>query len=253
VRQLYPDYADDVDPVLVYAKRNRPAPPARPWLMVGMVAGIDGSTALEGVSGGLGGAPDRHVFRAVRAVPDVIVVGAGTVRAERYGPARLDPVLRRMRRGRGQTAVPAVAVVSGRLDLDPASPLFIDAEERTIVVTHAASDPGRRAKLAEVADVLVAGDTAVVPDAVLAALGARGATTVLCEGGPTLNNAFAAAGLVDEVCQTLAPTLAASRPGTFGSLPLAHPEPMRLTHVLESEGVLFVRYERPAAGHERER
>ena len=84
-----------------------------------MVASVDGATAIDGVSGGLGGPADKQVFSAIRGVADVILAGAGTVRAERYGPPRTPPSIQAARRARGQAAKPRLAVVSRSLDLDP--------------------------------------------------------------------------------------------------------------------------------------
>src|SRR5688572_14206623 len=109
--------------------------------MVNMISSADGATAVEGLSGGLGGPADQKVFGAVRAVADVIVAGAGTVRAERYGPPRPSGARRTAREGRGQAPAPRLAVVSRSLDLDLDSPAF--TESRAVVVTCAAAPAAR--------------------------------------------------------------------------------------------------------------
>ena len=88
MRRLWPDptEVDDVDALV--AAEPRPAPVGRPWLLVNMVASLDGAITVEGRCGQLGGPADRAVFFALRAVADVVLAGAGTVRAEGYGPAR---------------------------------------------------------------------------------------------------------------------------------------------------------------------
>lgn len=206
MRQLLPETREDIDVVRAYASDERPQPAGRPWVLANMVASLDGAASLDGRSGGLGGPGDRAAFRAIRAVADVILVGAGTVRAESYRPARAEEAVQAARIARGQHPIPRLAIVSGRLDLDPGAEVFSAGDP--LVVTHAGSDPERRRRLAEVAEVVVAGADAVDLQAALAELAGRtGARTVLCEGGPALLGALLDGGLVDELCLTLAPYL----------------------------------------------
>ncbi len=189
----------------VYGDVSRPMPAARPWVLVNMVASTDGATAVDGVSGSLGGEPDRVVFGAIRAVADVILVASGTVRAEGYhAPRTPDALLVAGPGRRGQAPHPRLAIVSGSLEMDRSSSVFVDArpEARPIVVTSARADPDRRAALARVADVVEAGDAHVDLAGAVAALGARGAAVVLTEGGPSLLGQLAAADLIDELCLT---------------------------------------------------
>jgi len=213
---------DDTALLAAYA-----CPGGRPWLRALMLQTADGSvTGGDGRSGSISGPGDRRVLRAVRANADAVLVGAGTARAEGYRPA----------------AVP-IALVSLSLDLDLSAALFADAVHRTLVITCAASDPARRAEVARAADLVVAGDTHVDLAAAIAALRERGLRRVVCEGGPSLLAAVAAAGLLDEVCLTTAPLLVAgdaSRITRGPRLPL--PLPLRLNQVLEEDGFLFSRY-----------
>lgn len=242
MRQLLPTAVETVDPTRVY-EQLRPAPPGRPWLLVGMVASLDGATVVDGRSGGLGGAGDRAVLRALRGLADVVLVGAGTVRTEGYGPVRLDDEVQEARVLRGQAPVPRLAIVSRSLRLDLDRPLFTESDPPPLVVTTDAADTARRVELTQRADLLLAGHGADVdPVATLAALGELGAEVVVCEGGPSLNGQLLEAGLVDEVCLTVAPWLvggSSSRivAGAEGT------EPVRFTttHVLEDAGDLFVR------------
>jgi riboflavin biosynthesis pyrimidine reductase len=239
MRELYPNAADDVDPLVRYGADDRTPPSdARPWVLLNMIATVDGATEVDGRSGGLGGPADKLVFGAVRAVADVILVGAGTARAESYGAPRVPP---------GKTVAPRLAIVTRSLDIDPAARVFVDAppDRRTIVVTTERSDASRRAALEDVADVVVVGTDEVDIPKTLAMLRARGARVTLCEGGPSLNGQLVAAGALDELCLSLAPLVAG------GSSPrlahgLAPPElsPMRLDRVLEADDMLFLRYVR---------
>lgn len=204
VRQLLPVPLDDVDVPATYAADARPAPPGRPWVLANMVTSLDGAATLDGRSGGLGGPGDRAAFGAIRAVADVIVVGAGTVRAEGYRPPRAADAVQAARVARGQGPLPRIAIVSGRLDLDPGAEVFGAGDP--LVVTHAGADGARRAALGAVAEIVEAGATNVDPAAALAALAERtGARVVLCEGGPSLLGTLLDADLVDELCLTLAP------------------------------------------------
>jgi riboflavin biosynthesis pyrimidine reductase len=218
---------------------------AAPWVRANMVASADGATAIEGRSGGLGGPADRLLFRVLRGLADVILVGGGTARAERYGPARPAAGLPGLRAGR--TATPPIAVVTGRLDLDPDAPLLTraPADARTIVLTTESAPAAQRAALARHADVIVAGTDTVSPGRAIAALAGLGHTRILTEGGPGLLAQIAAAGLLDELCLTISPVLAGGPGGRVLAASPALPAagaPLRLAHVLADDGFLFCRY-----------
>lgn len=236
MRQLLPGPGADVDPAAVYDAGDRaPHEDGRPWLLANMVSSADGAATLTGRSGGLSTEADRALFHRLRGVADVVLVGASTVRAEGYGPARgNDP--------------PPIAVVSGSLSLDWGTRFFTEARARPLVVTSAAADPARVAEAAEVADVVVAGEERVEPRRALAELGRRGHAVVLCEGGPSLLAEVAAADVLDELCLSLSPLLAGGteRRILAGPLPNA-PVGLRLASVLEEEHVLFLRYLRRTA------
>jgi riboflavin-specific deaminase-like protein len=245
VRQLLPELLEDVDPEQLYPNDARPAPPARPWVLLNMVASVDGATAVEGRSGALGGDADRRTFSALRSVADAILVGAGTVRAEHYGPPRTTEAQQAARVARGQVAFPRLAIVSGRLDLDLTTPLFAATPTRPIVLTGTTAPPERRAEVAEVAEVVVAGDDQVDAPRALRELRERDLPVVLCEGGPGLNAHLLAAGMVDEVCVTIAPMLV----GGMSTRMIAarapdQPEHLRLDRLVEDDGVLLARYVR---------
>lgn len=245
MRRLWPDPGEVDDVAALVAAEHRPAPAHRPWVLVNMVASLDGAITIKDRSGGLGGPADKAVFSALRGVADVVMAGAGTVRAEGYGPARPSAAMRSARRERGQAEVPAIAVVTRGLDLDLSSPLFADAERPTIVVTCGAADAERQAAVAEVADLVVTGDDAVDLPAALAALRDRGAEVVTCEGGPHLNGDLLLADLIDEWDLTISPLLVGGDAGrsSRGSYPPA-PVAMRLDRVLEDDGFLLGRWVR---------
>ena len=176
-----------------------------------------------GASGPLGGAPDRRVFPNIRAVADVILAAAGTVRAEGYGPPAPSAEPAGRAPGPGPERGPALAVVTSSLDLDPGWPLFTEAESAPLVVTTADAPAERRAALAAVADVLEAGTGRVDLADALGQIAALGAAVVVCEGGPSLNGQLLAAGLVDELCLTLAPLASAAASARSRTAPTPHP------------------------------
>lgn len=240
MRQLLPTLIDDVDPLAVYA--DLPMATGRPSLRLNMIASIDGATAVDGLSGALGGPADLRIFRTLRSLADVILVAAGTARAETYGAVKLPESLSEARLQRGQAPVPRLAVVSRRLGLDWNSPLFFAASEATLVVTVASAPGDELRRAGEAGEVLIAGDNDVDMALALQRLGGLGAGTVLAEGGPTLNGQLAAANVIDELCLTIAPWIAAGdSKRIISGAALELPSRMTLVSLLEEDGVLFVR------------
>jgi riboflavin biosynthesis pyrimidine reductase len=244
---------EDVDPAVIYGADHRPPTPERPWVLVNMIASVDGAaTDPSGRAGGLGGPADRRVFSAIRAVSDVVLAGASTVRTERYGPARTPAPLQEARRARGQAARPRIAVVTRSLALDLQLPLFREAtdEDRPIVITttagldRARGTSGAARGLAAVAEIVVAGDDSVDWATALAALRTTArAGVVLLEGGPNTNAQLVAADLVDELCLTVSPQLV----GADGPRIIAGSESVTLRHLaldrlLVEDDHLFLRY-----------
>ena len=224
MRQLFPTQIDPLDPAGAYA--DLPGVEHRPAVRLNMIASVDGATAVGEVSGGLGGPADKQVFKVLRSLADVVLVAAGTVRAEQYGPSDMP-----------------IAVVTRTAQLDWQSPFFTMARARPIVLTvdDAPAESLRRA--AEVADVIVVGSGGVDFGRALNELGARGHHHVLAEGGPTLNGQLAVAGVIDELCLTLSPSLAAGNAKRIiaaAALPI--PTRMALLSILEDDGFLFLRY-----------
>lgn len=249
MRRLLPEPAVDLAPAdlaPLVATDARPAPADRPWLAVNMVTSIDGAIQVDGRSGGLGGPTDLAMFRALREVADAILVGAGTMRAEDYGPVVIGDEGRARRRARGQTDVPRLVTVSASLHLDPGARVFSDPPRRPIVVTCEAAPTDARRRVSEVADVLIAGDATVDLRDAMRQLHAVGVELVLCEGGPTLNAQLLAEDLVDEWCQTVAPLLVSGpdRRGTHGATDEVV-RSLRLERVIaDDDGNLVLRYAR---------
>lgn len=181
-----------------------PPPADRPWVIVSMVASVDGATALDGRSGPLGNDTDRAVLGLARAAADVIVVGAATVRAEQYRPVRPPKQL-------------VVISRTGDLGGAPAA----GAPNTRVVSPPAGGAAGLAAVLAE-----------------------HAAKVVVCEGGPSLNGQVLAGGLADEVLLTVSPRLLAGDSARIAHGPGADPGTWQLRHVLVDEDHLFLRYRR---------
>jgi riboflavin biosynthesis pyrimidine reductase len=244
VRTIIPPAGDKAGAELdLFGLAEAYAYPRDAWLRANFVASADGAAYIDGLSGGLSSADDKRVFGILRVLADVILVGAGTARAEDYKAARRRDSLASLREGR--PAAPPIALVTRTLGLNLMSPLFADAapESRTIVITCAASDPELRAATAKAADVIVVGDETVDLAAAVDQLAARGLTRVLCEGGPRLFGDLSAAGLVDELCLSLSPTLAGPGAGRIISGEHADARPLTLRQVIAADdGFLFCRY-----------
>ncbi|MEV7095603.1 pyrimidine reductase family protein [Amycolatopsis sp. NPDC051045] len=222
-----------------------PADLSRPWVQVNFVASADGAAEIDTTSAGLSHAADRKVFLLGRDLADVLLVGAGTVRAEDYrgvvaGAKRLE-----RRRRLGFVGVPPIAVVTRTADLDPASRLFTETAVAPIVVTTDTADT--RALEAAGAEVLRAGEEDVDLPRALGLLAARGLRRIDCEGGPALFARLVAADLVDQLCLTVAPLLVAGPAGRIaaGAAP-AVPRRLALASILVEDGFTLLRYRRDA-------
>ncbi|MFI8190060.1 pyrimidine reductase family protein [Streptomyces sp. NPDC085946] len=220
----------------------------RPWLRANMVSTLDGAAQHEGRSQPISCAADMRIFGTLRALADVVVVGAGTVRQEGYRPARARADFAAAREAAGQGPAPAIAVVTAGLDLDFSLPLFTSPLVPTLILTGAAA-PSDRVAAAEKAGarVVVAGDgTGVDPARAVRALADLGHTRLLTEGGPQLLGRLVAAGVLDELCLTLSPMLTAGDAQRIAGGPAVEvPRRFELASLLEEDGFLFGRYRRP--------
>lgn len=234
-----------------------------PHVRMNFVESADGAVTLGGRSGALGGATDRELMQVLRTMADVVLVGAGTVRVEGYGGVRVSDDDVAWRRERGLDDQPVLAVVSGRLDLEPDDDVFADAVRRPFLLTTDAAARARGGLFAPVADVVTCGGAGPTrPEArgdapassgggagtvdlsvMLAELAARGGTRVLCEGGPHLFGSLLEAGLVDELCVTIAPRVVG---GVAGRIVRGASEADRRFAlagvVADDEGFVFLRY-----------
>jgi riboflavin-specific deaminase-like protein len=225
----------------------------RPYLAVNFASTADGRVAIGGRSGTIGNEADRELFHELRAQVDAVMVGAGTVSAERYGRLIRDPDRRERRRQAGLDPEPLAVIVSARLSLDPGIPLLQDPDAHVVIVTR--SDRELEGCAARV-EYLRPSDVAAPAEEVEADAGLltlrpliellrerHGVELVLCEGGPVLHAALLREGLVDELFLSLAPKLAGGEEPTIVSgPPLGPPVEMELVSVLHAGGHLFLRY-----------
>jgi 5-amino-6-(5-phosphoribosylamino)uracil reductase len=217
-----------------------PVPPAG-WVRACMVSSVDGSAAgPDGRSRSISSTADQTVFGVLRNRADVVLVGAGTVRAEGYGPPDVRDDFAERRLVAGQSPAPVLAVVTRTGELGPRQDDLV-AGPGTLIVTTAAADLGALRGRFGPSRVLVAGAEELDPELVTDQLAARGLRRVEVEGGPALLARFIAAGRLDELCLTVSPLAVAG-----GGPRIAHGpggnQRMRLAHLIECESSLFGRW-----------
>lgn len=215
------------------------APEARPYLALNMVSTHDGKAAIDWRTRGISTELDRELFHHLRTQADAVMVGAGTVRAERYGTITKTPELRAKREAEGSRPVPLAVVVSGRLDLPLDLPLLNDPEQPVVIATASEDTlPG----LGEQVTYERVGDD--LPLLMARLRSEHGIRSVLCEGGPTLNSFLLAADLVDELFLTLHPKLlgGAAALTIVAGRELVEPVELELVSLAEGGNELYTRW-----------
>ncbi len=182
-------------------------PPGRPWISTDMVMSMDGAYSRQGTSGALSSPADHALFIAHRNTADAILVGASTVRKERYRRPIIDEAASRHRRERGQSAAPVLVVVSASIDLGSDTPLLHGEppEPPEPIIVHPSTSDISAAPAGF--ELIVAGTSEVDLRVLLGILAARGIHRVACEGGPRLLGQLAEADLIDEYLLTISPQL----------------------------------------------
>jgi riboflavin-specific deaminase-like protein len=215
------------------------APPDRPYLIINMVSALDGKATIEWRTKGLSTDLDRELFHRLRTEVDAVMVGAGTVRAERYGRMVKSDELRAARIDAALEPDPLAVIVTARLDLPADLPLLNEPEQRVVIAT------GSDATLPDLGDQVTYERTGDDLPLLMARLREHhGVRSVLCEGGPTLNSYLLAAGLVDELWLTLNPKLAggAAALTIVAGRELVEPTDLEPVSVAEGGGDLFTRW-----------
>ncbi len=215
------------------------APPGRPYVGLNMVSSLDGKATIEWRTKGLSTELDRRLFHQLRTQVDAVMVGAGTVRSERYGRMTKSQELREKRIAEGLAPDPLAVIVSGRLDLPADLPILNEREQRVVIATGSDAslpDMGEQVEYARTGDDL--------PKLMAHLDETHGIRSVLCEGGPTLNSYLFAAGLVDELFLTLNPKVVggAAALTIVAGRELIEPAELALVSLAEGDGDLFTRW-----------
>ena len=215
------------------------APEGRPYLALNMVSTLDGKAAMDWRTRGISSDVDRELFHHLRTQVAAVMVGAGTVRAERYGTVTKTPELRAKRTEEGVREIPLGVIVSGRLDLPADLPILNEPDQPVVIAT------GSDAEIAGLGPQVVyerVGDD--LPLLLARLRSEHGVRAVLCEGGPTLNSFLLAANLVDELFLTLNPKLlgGAAALTIVAGRALVEPAELELVSLAEAEGELFTRW-----------
>ena len=238
LRRLEPGEPIDILEMLFAEDRPRVG---RPWVMLNMVESVDGATAVDGGASGLNDRDDRSLFLALRAVADVVMNGAETVRSENLGPPRMSEEMASWRKRTGLAPTPEMVVLTRSLDLDPGHRIFSKPDQRATVITGADVEPSRLKTVSEVARVIQVDP--LDGEQIVSALSDY--NVILCEGGPTINAQLIGAGVVDEVNVTIAPKLALGNSKRIAAgPPLQPPLDMRLDRTLVGDESLFLRFVR---------
>lgn len=221
----------------VYASRRRPGG----WLRTNFATSLDGAiTGADGKSGSVNSEADHVVFELLRALSHVVVVGAGTVRAEGYPALTVDPRWLALRHEHGLGEALPVVAVTNRGGVPPS---FLDQPVGSVLLAMPAAAPGLDAARDRLGDdqVVVCGEDDVDDRRLVSALADRGWTQLLCEGGPHLHRSMVAAGVVDEICLSVTPVVvggSGSRVTAGAGLDAAY----RPAVLIEAEGTVMGRW-----------
>ena len=246
VHRLLPDQAETtVAEQLAELELGQLAHADRPYLILNFATTLDGRAAIDGRSGPIGSATDTEMLQRLRTRVDAVMVGAGTMRAERYGRMVSDPELRSYREQTGLAEDPLAVLVSNRLELPWDAKLFTDGGGEVVIFTASEEEPPETATPVTV----VRHPEGVELDQALAwLLKEREIRSVLCEGGPTLHGRLREAGLADELFLTIAPKIAGGEGPRVLEGALVDIDNVELAWLLESESELFGRYRGITAG-----
>ena len=242
VRRLVPDPGATSVAEQLDAYRPWDDPPAgRPHVALNFATTLDGRASIDGRSGKIGSDTDTAMLVGLRQRFDAVMIGAGTMRAERYGRIVSDPAKRERREALGLPGDPPVVIVGG-LDLPWDAPLFTEGGGEVVLFT--ADADGEPPATATSVEVIREPDGRVDLTAALRRLREeRGVRALLCEGGPHLHSQLQAGGLADELFLTIAPKLVGA--GTTileGALPEV--AELELAWLLQEGSELFARYRR---------
>jgi riboflavin-specific deaminase-like protein len=242
LRRLMPDCAEttvaaEVDSLDLITR----AKSDRPYVITNFALTLDGHATIGGRSGPIGTDADTAMLVGLRTRVDAVMIGAGTMRAERYGRVVGDPGKRQRRERNGLPHDPLMVIVSGRLDLPWDAPLFTEGHGRVLIAT-ASQEPLPETETSVRAFRQPEG--VQLPDLLRFLRQERGVRALLCEGGPRIHGQLVAEGLVDELFVTIAPKLGGGvGPGLIAELEEGE-RPLDVGWMLcePHSGELFARY-----------
>ncbi len=212
----------------------------RPLVAVNFAATVYGRATINGVSGPIGSSTDTEMLSGLRTRFDAVMIGAGTMRAERYGRLAGKQETRDRRERLGLPPDPLMVIVSGRLDLPWDASLFTDGG-RVLIFTASEAEPPATATPVQV----VRHDGFVnLAEALRQLRQEQGVRALLCEGGPGLHAELEGGGAVDDLFLTIAPKLSGGEAPRIVEGELPSPTELELAWLLEEDGELFARYRR---------
>jgi riboflavin-specific deaminase-like protein len=214
---------------------------ARPFVAINFVTTLDGRATIEGRSGKIGSDADTEMLQRLRTRFDAVMIGAGTMRAERYGRIVSNQHWRAQRERIGLPHDPLAVIVSGRLDLPWDAPIFTSGGGRIVIFTASEAEPPETETPLQ---VIRHDDWVDIAGALRYLRRERGIRALLCEGGPGLHGELESAGLVDELFLTIAPKLSGGPAPHILEGELLEVAEVELLWLLEREGELFTRYRR---------
>ncbi len=240
MRRLLPDRGDtSVEEALGELDFEAHAHAERPYLVTNFALTLDGQATLAGRSGAIGSDTDTAMLVGLRTCVDAVMIGAGTMRTERYGRPVSDPAKRARRERRGLPHDPLMCIVSGRFDIPWDADLFTCGEGRVVIFTASEEEPPETATPVSVERYDGRVD---LTEAMRYLRQERGIRSLLSEGGPHLHTELLEAGLIDELFVTHAPKVGGGEgPYLFAGLPEGE-RPVELLWLLEQDGELFGRY-----------
>jgi riboflavin-specific deaminase-like protein len=240
LQRLYPEPGETSPEELVeQLDLNASASAGRPYVVVNMVASLDGRAAVEGLTRGLSSGTDRNLFHLLRSAGDALLIGAGTARTERYGKAVKSDELRAARERRGLVAEQPTVIASERLMLPSDLPL-LQADGAPVIVATGA-DHELEGVRADVRYERTGRDLGLLLGRLRSEHGIR---SLVCEGGPNLTSQLLAGGLVDELFLSISPLLlgGGDEPTITTGAALASPAGAELVWLCADDGELFTRW-----------
>ena len=246
MKQIFPEEIE-VDPIIVYNNDVRTPSNSKPWILLNMVNSVDGFISFEGRAGGLSGSADKNIYQIIRGLADIILVGAGTVRAENYkAPKTPEGKLAEFRESRGQEKRPRIAVLSGELNLNPEMGLIAERhleDKPPLIYTKSESLEKNSSQFASSSEIIDFPEEELTVSKVVHDLSNQDAKIVVCEGGPNLNAHLLANDLIDEFCLSVSPrAVGGEDPSPFLNKPVDSPVELSLDRILLEEEFLFCRY-----------